>query len=81
MDEAVKGFIEQTLAQFEGPPEPPDEKAAADRPSRVAVEQARGEQGVGVEHRDAERAGVGAPQRDETAGCERLARSVHDYFV
>jgi hypothetical protein len=36
---------------------------------------------VRVEHRDAERAAVGAPQGDETAGCERLGRCVHGNFV
>ena len=81
MDEAVKGLREQTLAQFEGAPDPAGEKAAADRPGGVAVEEARGEQGVRVEHRDAERAALGAPQGDETARCERLGRSVHDDFV
>ncbi len=81
MDEAIKGLIEQPLAQFESAPDPAGEKAAADRPGGVAVEDARSEQGMRVEHRDAERAGVGAPQGDETAGCERFGRGVHGHFV
>src|SRR5205823_2793501 len=62
MHEAIKGLIEQTLAHFESPPDAPDEKAPADRPGGVAVEEARGEQRVRVEDRDAERAGVGTLQ-------------------
>ena len=81
MDEAIIGHIEEPLAQFEGTPDAAGEKAPADRPSCVAIEKPRGEQGMRVEHRKPERAVVGALQRDETAGCERLGCGIHLHFV
>ncbi len=81
MNEAVIGLVEQLPAQPQCPLDPAREKAPADCPAGVAVEQARGEQAVRVEHRHTERAAVGAAQCNERAGSERPRRLVHPHFV
>ena len=71
----------QPLAQPQRAFEMAQEEPLADRARRVAIEKARGEQGVRVEHRHAERALVAAPQRDERTGRERLGRRIHRDFI
>ncbi len=81
MDEAVIGRVVQPLAQPQCPLEPPHQEPPPDRPRPVAVEEPRGEKRVRVEHRDAERPLVGAPQGHQRAGRQRLRRGVHRDFV
>ncbi len=88
MDEPVIGLVVKPLTQPQRAFEVAHEKAPADRPGGVSVEQARGEQRVRVEHRDAEGAlnlprarHGGAVQRDERPRRERLRRRIHRHLV
>ena len=81
MDEPVIGRIVKPLAQLERALEPACEKAPADLAGGIAIKHAGGDQGVRVEHRDAERAPIRPAQGDEGAGRQRLRRRIHHDFV
>jgi hypothetical protein len=76
VNEAVIGLREQPLAQAQGPLQPPREKPLPDHPRRVAIKDPRRHQRMRVEHGDAHRPLIGALQRDQRAGRQRLCRRV-----
>ena len=68
MDKPVIGRAVDPLAQTQSSFEMPHKKPLSDRPRGVAVEEPRRQERMRVEHRNAERALVAAPQCDERAG-------------
>ena len=82
MDEAIIGRLEEPLAQPERALEPAREKAPADRPAGVAIQEARREQAVRVEHRHPERRCSSARRKvTSVPGAQRLRRRVHPHLV
>ena len=81
MDQPVIGPVIKPLAQPQRPLQPAHEKPAADRPGGVAVEDARGEQRVRIEHRDPERVLIRAAQGHQRPRRQRLRRGVHRHLV